>query len=347
MVCNIRRELKRVLTCLVTAVMLPSCLLPADDASKGVEYPSPLVLTDLKITLTRASLYIGQTTTAVAAGIDQFANPIATGPVTYTSSNRAVATISQDGVVSALAPGFSTIIASTATKRAETLLQVSAASVLTALHVSAPVVRVGFVSTATLTGEDQYGVPFAPTNVLWSTSAPSIATVSQDGVITGVAIGQTTINVQSQGVTATAAVNVISAAPTVQSVVLEGARRVKVGDEYVYTPIITLTDGMTANLPVTFGLAPQTDGLITSNGHFTPLRKGAIGINATVNNTTFTTNVLSYSWSTLYLFGSNAEVDIESDAPVIRAGVDRYPYLSVSCSATADPQYPEFNIGVG
>ena len=338
--------MKRTFACLLAALLLPSCIFPADEA-KGVQYPSPLVLTQLTVTLARASLYIGQTTTAVATGIDQFGNSIAIGPVTYTSSNLAAATISEAGVVTALSPGLATIAASTPTKHAETLLQVSAPSVLAALHLLIPTVRVGFAITATLTGQDQYGVPFVPVNAVWMTSAPGIATVSQNGVVTGVATGQATISAQSQGIAANAAVNVISAAPTVQSVVLEGARRVKVGDEYVYTPIITLTDGTIANLPVTFALAPPTDGLITSNGHFTPLRKGLIGINATVNNATFTTSVTGYNWSTPFLNGTNAEVEIESDVAVVRGGVNRFPYLSISCSVTADPQYPELNIGVG
>ena len=341
--------MKRIFACLMSALLLPSCIFPADD-SKGVEYPSPLVLTELKVTLTRASIYIGQTTTAVATGKDQFANAIATGPVTYASSNLAAATISQDGMISALSPGLATITATTATKHAETLLQVSAPSVLAALYIAIPTqtVRVGFASPATLIGEDQYGAPFTPANVVWTTSAPNVATVSQSGVVTGVTIGQATIRAQSAGVTANATLNVISATPTVQSVVLNGAKRVKVGDDYAYTPIVTRTDGTIANLPVTFGLAPTSDGLITSNGHFTPFRTGPIGINATVSNATFTTYVLGYNWSKLALFGGpNAEVEIESDAAVVRAGVDRYPYLSVSCTVITDPQNPELNIGIG
>jgi len=72
--------------------------------------PKPATLTTLAVTLSASSVQVGQSVTATATGVDQNGAPIATGTVTWSSSNPAVATISASGTITALAAGTTTIV---------------------------------------------------------------------------------------------------------------------------------------------------------------------------------------------------------------------------------------------
>jgi uncharacterized protein YjdB len=65
----------------------------------------PPVLTSLTVTLAPASIQVGQTSTAVAAGRDQHGASIAAGSITWSSSAAQVATVSASGTVKGMSPG--------------------------------------------------------------------------------------------------------------------------------------------------------------------------------------------------------------------------------------------------
>ena len=117
--------------------------------------------------------------------------------VTYTSSNESVATVSNTGLVTGVAVGSATITATaeaesgtiTATKNV-TVSPISVTGV--SLDSNSASVKVGKTVTLVAT--------VAPTNatnksVSWSSSDTAVATVSNNGVVTGVAAGSATITV--------------------------------------------------------------------------------------------------------------------------------------------------------
>jgi hypothetical protein len=79
-----------------------------------------------------------------------------------------------------------------------------APAVLTTLGVSIPTATllVGQTATATATGLDQRGAPIATGAVVWSTAAPAVATVDGNGLVMGVALGQTQVIATASGKTA-------------------------------------------------------------------------------------------------------------------------------------------------
>jgi hypothetical protein len=84
------------------------------------------------------------------------------------------------------------------------------ASTLTSLGVSFPgTLVVGQSAAATITATDQFGATMAAGPVVWSTLAPTVATVNGNGVVTAVAIGQTQVMATANGIQAQAAVTVI------------------------------------------------------------------------------------------------------------------------------------------
>src|SRR3569833_1556578 len=103
--------------------------------------------------------FLGQTANATASGADQNGAPIATGTVTWSSTNQAVATVNSAGTVTAVSAGQTVIVASVGTKSGQLTVTVTAIPVTTTVSVtlsSATVVQ-GKTVTATATALDQNG----------------------------------------------------------------------------------------------------------------------------------------------------------------------------------------------
>ena len=95
-------------------------------------------------------------------------------------------------------------VAPTATVPAVAALTVSPSAVLLSLDLS------GASSQAlSATVVDANGSPLTGRSISWTSSAPSVATVSPLGGVTAVAVGKTTITATSEGKSGTAAVNVV------------------------------------------------------------------------------------------------------------------------------------------
>lgn len=111
--------------------------------------------------------------------------------VNWTSSNDGVATVDAEGVVTAIAEGNATITAAAGGKEAKCTVYVLPVQV-ESVTISEESIELEIGETFTLTAT------VLPENaedktVTWSSSDNAIATVSDDGVVTGVAVGNATI----------------------------------------------------------------------------------------------------------------------------------------------------------
>ena len=134
--------------------------------------------------------------------------------VTWSSSNTTVATVS-NGVVAAKAIGISTI---TAIAKDENNIDLSASCIVTVKKIDVASISLNKTSLdVTLNNSEILTVNFSPSNatnkeIEWSSNNPSIATVSDSGVVNGVAIGTTTIKATAKDnneLYATCEVNVV------------------------------------------------------------------------------------------------------------------------------------------
>lgn len=134
-------------------------------------------------------LRVGQTGTLVATvGADDEASRA----VRWSSSNSAVAAISPQGIVTAVSPGTTTI-----TVRAESDTSVRAEALVTVVPARSVIITPADLAV----GRDELRPLSAqvfvdagqPTTVTWRTNRPLIATVTQQGVVTGVSDGEATI----------------------------------------------------------------------------------------------------------------------------------------------------------
>ena len=164
------------------------------------------------ITKDVSSVSLNKTETQITAGSSETLtytlNPIdANEVVIWSSNNESVATVDQNGVVTAKTMGTTTITVATVTSKKMASCEVTV--------VSAPITSVSISSSATVNKGTPYklSLTVSPTQyegtVTWSSSDESVATVSQDGTITGHKAGSAVITVKSDtGYSDTCAVTV-------------------------------------------------------------------------------------------------------------------------------------------
>lgn len=124
--------------------------------------------------------------------------------ITWSTSNASVATVSQDGEVTAMAPGQATISASAGGKTGSATVTVNAPSSnidhVLVLPSSGGEVELGNTFAIQAWPYDAAGKPIPGLPVFWSTLDATRATVTQQGVVTGVGLGQVGIGALVDGV---------------------------------------------------------------------------------------------------------------------------------------------------
>ena len=172
--------------------------------------------------------------------------------VTWTTSKKSVATVDQNGVVTAVKAGSATITATCGGKKATCTVTVKSKVIaVTGVSLSPETVSLNIGGTAALTATVS---PSNATNksVTWSSDKESVATVSDSGVVTAVAAGSATITVTTVdgAKTATCAVTVKENAVPVTSVSLSPAT-------------LSLVEGDTETITVTVSPSNATDNTVT------------------------------------------------------------------------------------
>lgn len=154
----------------------------------------PATPTGVTLNKTSLSLIAGDEETLTATVVPDTA---ADKAVTWKSSDIKVATVSVNGKVTAVAEGRATITATTVNEKTATcVVNVAKKITITTLFFNEENVTVvkGNTHALSLTVVPQEAV----STLVWTSSEPQIATVSQTGVVTAVAAGSVTISVHGQ-----------------------------------------------------------------------------------------------------------------------------------------------------
>lgn len=234
--------------------IVASVLLAACGGGDGASAPPPPRVTSLTITAPTSTLVAGTTTALTVSGRDQAGQPIATGPVSWTSSNSSTATVDASGVVTGISAGAVTIVAAASGLTATTALTVTPAPVvprLTTLTITTATSSIvaGTTTALAVSGRDQTGQAIAVGTVAWTSSNSAVATVTSAGVVTGVGAGAVTISATASGVTATTALTVTAAPVLSRLTVILGAASVASGTRVPLT--VSGADQFNAPLAVT------------------------------------------------------------------------------------------------
>jgi hypothetical protein len=158
-----------------------------------------------------STIFVGQTVTASAVGVNQFGDTMALKDTKWSSNPSTVATVDTKGVVTALQTGTVTITAKSGGKSGDLSLSISnAPAVLTTINVAVPTMTItlGQKITATAAGVDQYGAAFPLSTIAWSAAPADVATIDATGLVTPIKAGtvQITATVGSSSGSTTVAV---------------------------------------------------------------------------------------------------------------------------------------------
>ncbi len=168
-----------------------------------------------------ATLAVGATQRLIATPRDSVGNPLPTQEVEWTSNDSGVARVSREGIVTAVAAGFTQITARTAGHSATVGVTVNApplrlqprarpVAAVAAVRISpnAPTVSAGGRFQLRAMAVDAGDVTLANRATAWRTSDASIATVSPDGLVRGLRAGSAEITATIDAASATVSVSV-------------------------------------------------------------------------------------------------------------------------------------------
>ena len=171
------------------------------------------------VTPSTPSVPVQQGLQLIASTSDTAGNSLFGRTVVWTTSAAGVATVSQSGLLTAVAPGSALITATSEGKSGSTTVTVT-------IPVNTVVVTPGTVNVnpggafqLTAATNDVGGNPLTGRTIAWSSGTPSVATVSGTGLATAVAAGTATITATSEGksgstsVTVTIPVNTVVVTP--------------------------------------------------------------------------------------------------------------------------------------
>lgn len=205
---------------------------PADEGSASAEAqaeePTPQALRIARIDVSppTVALTTGESARLEATPRDAGGIEVTEAAVVWNSSNPAVANVSDDGNVAAVAPGNAAITARSGGSSATVAVLVSAPRARpTALARPADVASVGISppSASTAVGEsvqleatirDRSGATLTGRDVRWISSNTAVAQVSDAGLVTGIAEGTVQVTATSEARSGSASVSV-SARPVV------------------------------------------------------------------------------------------------------------------------------------
>ena len=207
-------------------------------------------IVSISVTPVNRTIAPGTKLSFVATGsFSDSSTQIITRDVTWASDNVAVATARPVGIVTAVAPGSTNISATFNSVTAAVPLNVSSAT-LTSITVNpnatvlAPASTVGYSAIGTFSDGSTQSV----TNVVtWSSSAPTVASITNGGLATGQSPGTATITAQVGAVNGTAAL-VVESSPLISVQVTPASATAAQQTAAQFRAIGTFADGSTQDL---------------------------------------------------------------------------------------------------
>jgi len=258
------------------------CLANEATEPNGGGAVGPRPVASVSVTPATASLPVGATLQLAAVPEDSAGGALTGRPVTWASSDIDVASVSTSGRVTAGAAGSATVTATSEGKAGSATVTVTlvpvAAVVVSPATAALPV---GGTVQLTVTLNDANDNTLTGRPVAWSTSAPTVATVSRSGLVTGKAAGSATITATSEGKTGSAAVTV-TLVPVASVVVSPATLTLPVGSAAQL--IVTLKDASGRTLtgrPVAWTSSAPTVATVSPSGLVTANAVGAATLTAT------------------------------------------------------------------
>lgn len=249
---------------------------------------TPVTPTVNSVTVSPASVTLDPNNTQQLTATVDATPASADKTVTWTTSNANVATVSESGLVTAVAQGTATI---TATSNLDNTKSGTCSVTVNAPTAPIPVTAIALNSTTTIAIGDSetLTIIYTPADantgkaVTWTSSNTSVATVDNSGKVTGVAVGTATITATSTtDASITASCNVTVQAVAVTSVSINPtSANLQIGGSTDLT--YTILPANATDKSVSWS-SSNTSVATVNNGHVTAIAAGTATITVTTTD---------------------------------------------------------------
>lgn len=244
---------------------------------------SPPPVASVQLAPPSASIVVGATQQFTASAFDAAGELLTGRAVSWSSTNAAVATVSAAGLVTGVATGTATVVATVEGRTASATVTVSAPPVATVTVTPATATLViGSTLQFSAVMRDAGNTVLPGRDVAWSTSAPTVATVSASGLVTAVAVGTATLTATSEGRTGTATLTITN--PPVASVTIDPPSvSMLPGDQVTFTARpVDGSGNLLAGRTITWSVGNTSVATVSTAGRVTAVTPGNTTVTATV-----------------------------------------------------------------
>ena len=256
----------------------------ASEGHVGTASVSVLARLASSVTLTPSSTSIttGSSVQLISQITDPAGNLLIGRPISFTSDNNAVATVNATGLVTAIAPGSARITATSEGKVGTANIIVTPLPVGSVL-VGPPTANVFAGATTQLTAQplSAGGAVLFGRTVTWTSGAPTVASVSANGLVTGIAPGVALILAIVDGVAGSSTVTVAAQTIASISVVASPASIAVDGTSQVTATPRDNSGNPLANRIIVWKSSDENIAFVTSTGLVIGLKIGSAIITAT------------------------------------------------------------------
>lgn len=226
----------------------------------------------------KASVALGSTVQLTATVRDASGATLTGNPITWTVDDPTLATVSSSGLVTGIAPGKATVTASGGTVSATHAVTVESPPPTSLAISGGQSVLVDSTLQLTATAQDASGAPVADVVVTWMVDDSTLATVSDSGLVTGVAPGHATVTASVGTLSATHAVAVVTPHASIS---IAGGPGVLVGNTLQLTSIVHDSTGtLVQDAAVTWDVDNATLATISDSGVLKGISPGVVAVTA-------------------------------------------------------------------
>ena len=191
--------------------LIAACIQPSGPLGAPNLVPAGTAVSSVRISLAQSTLATGQTTqaTVVATAAN---GEVVGGRAVFLSQNPSIATVSSNGVVTAVTTGVSMIqatVASRAGSATVTVKSLVSPVAIVAVTLDSTSLAIGHSAKASATAKDSAGNVIPGLAFTWASNSPTVATVSSTGTVTAVGPGSATIQGTVSGKAGTASLSVV------------------------------------------------------------------------------------------------------------------------------------------
>ena len=270
-------------------VALTTCGKDSPTGSKSPDPPPPAASVATRIVISPSSSTlnaIGQTVQLTASVFDQYNSPMPSAVVSWSSNSQEIATVSVQGLVTAVKNGATVITARSGNVSATANVTVSQAAVRIEIKPGeATLMSIGATVQLTATVLDQNFQPVEGAVLTWQSGDETVAAVSAQGLVTAVGNGVARITATSGSTSSGIEVRVMQEAGSIVIEPME-ATLMSLGETVQLTATVLDQNGQAVvGAVLTWQSGDETVATVGAQGLVTAVGNGAAWITATSGST--------------------------------------------------------------